>query len=231
MIAHEIKQWSAHQPDHIFEKDIRNDCKRSLKSKPDEGFTSIPVSTNEVKAAIKQMKAGKAAGIDGIYPDMIKHLGPRALLWLSTTFSHIVELSKYPPIWKEAKILAILNQENPPELPSSYRPISLLCCFFKLLERIVLTRLTPYLDPHIPTEQAGFRPGCDTTEQVLALTSFIEAGYEQKLQTGVVFIDLSAAYDTVWHDGLMYNYQNTSPVRKHCDYWTKSAEKELTTYV
>ena len=50
--------------------------------------------------------------------------------------------------------------------------------------------------------QAGFRPGRDTTEQVLALTSFVEDGFEKQLETGTVFY-LSAAYDTVWHNGLM----------------------------
>ena len=37
----------------------------------------------------------------------------------------------------------------------------------------------------------------------MALTSYIESGYENKKKTGVVFIDLTAAYDTVWHNGLM----------------------------
>ena len=59
------------------------------------------------------------------------------------------------------------------------------------------------LDPHIPMEQAGYRQGRSTTEQTLALTSYIETGFELKKKTGVVFIDLSAAYDTVWRDGLM----------------------------
>ena len=204
MIAKEIKQRSTHKSDHKFEKEIRKEYQRSYQSKPSDSFSSIPVSKEEVEVAIKYMKAGKAAGIDGIYPDMIKKLGPKAMQWLSIIFSEAVEYSKIPRIWKEAKILAILKPGKPPNIPSSYRPISLLCCFFKLLERIILTRITPTLDMHIPANQAGFRPGHDTTEQVLAITSFIESGYEQKLKTGVVFIDLSAAYDTVWHDGLMH---------------------------
>ena len=72
-------------------------------------------------------------------------------------------------------------------------------CTFKLLERIVLTRITPVVDPFIPQAQAGFRPQRNATEQVLALTSHIETGYEKKMKTGAIFIDLSAAYDTVSH--------------------------------
>ena len=52
----------------------------------------------------------------------------------------------------------------------------------------------------LPMQQADFSPGKNTTEQVLALTFFVEAGFEKRLKTGNV---LSAAYDTVWHNGLM----------------------------
>ena len=53
----------------------------------------------------------------------------------------------------------------------------------------------------IPSEQDGFRKHRNTTEQVLDLTINTESGYEQKLMTGAVFIDLPAAYETVWYDG------------------------------
>ena len=92
--------------------------------------------------------------------------------------------------------------------------LSLLFCLYKLLERIVLTRITLYIDPHIPVQQAGFRPQRGTTEQVLALTTHIESGYERKLKTGAVLIDLSAAYDTVWTGGLMLKLAKLIPCRK-----------------
>ena len=50
----------------------------------------------------------------------------------------------------------------------------------------------------VPVEQAGFRKGRDTTEQIVGLTSFIETGFEQMVKVGAVFVDLSSAYDTVW---------------------------------
>jgi hypothetical protein len=45
------------------------------------------------------------------------------------------------------------------------------------------------------------------TEQVLVLTSEIEVGFQRKLKPGVVFIDLTAAYDTLWRDGLINQIQ------------------------
>ena len=83
-------------------------------------------------------------------------------------------------------------------LTSDYRPISLLSCMYKLLERLIFNCIKPIIEAKIPKTQAGFRSNRTCTYQVLALASLIESGSQKKLKTGVVFLDLSAAYyDTV----------------------------------
>ena len=72
----------------------------------------------------------------------------------------------------------------------------------KLLERLLLSRLDPVIDPQLLTEQAGFRHGRSTTDQVTLLTDDIEAGFEHNHKVGVALVDLTAAYDTVWLRGL-----------------------------
>ena len=60
-------------------------------------------------------------------------------------------------------------------------------------------------------QQAGFRPGKSTTGQLLNLTQHIEDGYERGVVTGTVFVDLSAAYDTISHKLLLNKiYRMTS---------------------
>ena len=214
-VAKEIKQRGQHTPDHSFEKKMRKEYQNIFRSLPktDSVITS-PISEEDMSEAIKNIKNGNAAGIDGIYPDMITHLGPKAKEWLAIAMTDVIDKSRYPQEWKHARVIAILKPGKPATEPSSYRPISLLCCLYKLLERILLTRITPYVNPHIPIEQAGFRPQRSTTEQVLALTCYIEAGYERKEKTGAVLIDLSAAYDTVWTGGLMLKLAKIIPCRK-----------------
>ncbi|GFS09948.1 RNA-directed DNA polymerase from mobile element jockey-like [Elysia marginata] len=63
-------------------------------------------------------------------------------------------------------------------------------------------------------QQARFRPQRGTTEQVLAFTPHVEAGFEKKLKTGAILIDLSAVYDTVWTGGLMLKVTNLIPCKK-----------------
>ena len=46
-------------------------------------------------------------------------------------------------------------------------------------------------------DQAGFRHGHSNGDQVTALTTHIENGFEKRLKTGGVFLDLTAMYDTI----------------------------------
>ena len=86
--------------------------------------------------------------------------------------------------------------------PKSYRPIFLLCVPYKIFERLIYARVKPLIDPLLSKEQAGSRCGKSTVDQVVLLNQNIEDSFEAKKKTGAVFIDLTAAYDTVWHRGL-----------------------------
>jgi hypothetical protein len=74
----------------------------------------------------------------------------------------------------------------------------------KFLEKLIYNRISPIIEENLPIEQAGFRPNRNCCDQVLALISYIESGF----QNGVVFVDLTAAYDTVWKDGLIHKLYN-----------------------
>ena len=85
--------------------------------------------------------------------------------------------------------------------PKSYRLISLLCVPYKILERLIYARVEPLVDPLLPKEQAGFRHKKSTVDQVVLLTQNIKDSFEAK-KAGAIFINLTTAYDTVWHRGL-----------------------------
>ena len=161
-------------------------------------------TTDEIINALKATKAGKAAGPDGIFPDMLKNIVPAAIRWMQAFYDDVVTTANIPKIWRSANVIAIRKPGKPLDDPTGCRPISLLWCFYKLLERLQLTKLAPIFESVIPREQAGFRKKRNTCDQVLALTSYIESGFQKKLKTGAVqLIDLSAAYDTVLQAGLM----------------------------
>ena len=78
----------------------------------------------------------------------------------------------------------------------------MLCVPYKILERLIYVRVELIIDPLLPVEQAGFRRGRSTVDQAVLLTQDIEDWFEAKKKAGAVFVDLTAAYDTVWHRGL-----------------------------
>ena len=109
---------------------------------------------------------------------------------------------KIPKIWRRALVVAIPKPTKPLGEPKSYRPISLLCVPYKILERLIYARVEPLVDPLLPKEQAGFRRGKSTVDQVVVLTQNIKDSFEATKKASAVFVYLTAVYDTVWHRGL-----------------------------
>ena len=82
---------------------------------------------------------------------------------------------------------------------------------FKILERVILSRITPYVEKCLADFQAGFRAGRSTTDQVLQLCSIIVNGFQLKQKTAVALVALTAVCDTVWHQGLRLKLLRTIP--------------------
>ena len=69
-----------------------------------------------------------------------------------------------------------------------------------------MARLDPVVDFQLPDEQAGFRRGHRTIQQIIKLISNIEDSFERGNKAGVILVDLTAEYDTVWHQKLILKF-------------------------
>ena len=67
--------------------------------------------------------------------------------------------NKIPKIWRQSKIVAILNPGKDSVIPKNYRQISLLCHTYKLYERLILNRVSLLLEQHLIKEQAASATG------------------------------------------------------------------------
>lgn len=92
-----------------------------------------------------------------------------------------------------------------------YRSISFLSHLYKLLERVLFSRIDDAVVEKLPFTQACFPKGRSITDQVLRLVNDIEAAFQKKEEYGAVFMDLNAAYDAVWHRGLYLKLLKTLP--------------------
>ena len=157
--------------------------------------------SQEFDAALKHRKPGKAPGLDSIFPKLITHAGAALKFWLRGFLSSCLLHLEIPKVWKRALLAAIPKPKKPVEDTESYHLI-LLCVPYKILERLIHTRFESIVDLLLSRKQAGFRRGCLTVDQTVLLTQNIEDSFEAKKKGGAVFVDLIAAYDTVWHRGL-----------------------------
>ena len=159
-------------------------------------------SQREFTAALQHLKPGKAPGPDSIFAKLILHARAALKSWLRDFLSSCLRRLKIPKIWRRELVVVIPKPAKPVGDTKSYQPISMICVPYKILERLIYARVELLIDPLLPKEQAGFRCGKSTVDQVVPLTQNIKDSFEAKKKAGAVFVDLTAAYDTVWHRGL-----------------------------
>ncbi|KAL1448639.1 hypothetical protein WDU94_001908 [Cyamophila willieti] len=174
----------------------------------------VPFTLSELLLAVKEMKNNKAAGPDDVRTEQIKRFGPATNQWIVDLFNNIMNSMRLPKLWRKSHVIALLKPGKEPTEPKNYRPISLLCHLFKVMERMVLNRILPEIDEKLIPQQSGFRPGRSCCGQILNLTQHIEDGFERKQVSGVALVDLTAAYDTVNHKRLVSKiYQTTKDAK------------------
>ena len=126
---------------------------------PDAVNISDNFSQREFAAALQHLKPGKAPGPDSICPELILHAGAALKSWLRDFLSSCLGRLKIPKIWRRALVVAIPKPAKPVGDPKSYRPISLLCVPYKILERLIYARVEPLIDPLLPKDRLGSDAG------------------------------------------------------------------------
>jgi exonuclease III len=155
----------------------------------------LPISVDETRMALNQMKTGKAAGGSGMTTEMLKALGAGGLKWLTDIFNQTWEEGSMPEDWKVGIIIPVYKGKGDPLECSSYRPIKLLEHAMKLLEKVIEIRLRGLVN--IDEMQRGFMPGRNTTDAIFTLRTMIEKHLEKNKELWAAFVDLEKAYDRV----------------------------------
>ena len=138
---------------------------------------------------------------------MIKLSDASLVTPLKIIFTNCLRYGVFPEIWKRANVVPI-HKKNEKNLKSNYRPISLLPIFGKMLEKLVYDSLYSHLVSCelLNPNQSGFRPGDSTVNQLISITHNIFEAFDcnPALDVRSVYLDISKAFDRVWHDGLIY---------------------------
>ena len=105
---------------------------------------------------------------------------------------------------KTAKVIPLFKTGSKTEL-SNYRPISLLSCLSKVMEKLIYSRLMNYLNKNsiLHPNQYGFRSGLSTSHALLDVVTTTYDNINKMLYTLLIFIDYKKAFDTVCHEILL----------------------------
>ena len=160
---------------HTFSRETRV-VTRDTKRKPLERARKF--TADLVKEAIKSCRNNKAFVPNKLSIFHLKHLGPRAIEYITLLFKLSVTTCQIPSIWKSSLITPIPKPGKDTTQGTSYRSISLLYSAAKVLEFLLLPTINKYLLP--AQDQHGYRPEHSTTSALLQLTTNIAMGFNQR---------------------------------------------------
>ncbi len=182
------------------------------------------IRREEVVEAIRHTASFKAHGPDEIHNLFLKNGGNTLIDSLVFLFNWSLRLGYMPSCWKRWNIVPIPKPDRDHSVCKNHRPIALLSCAGKLLERIVARRVAWFVREHklISPRQAGFQQWHNTYELLLRLTETIAHSFKCNSVTYAVFLDISSAYDSVWRDGLRYKLREQYGMKGRLFWWIDS---------
>ena len=147
----------------------------------------------------RSLDQNKAHGYDEISIRMIKLCASSISKPLHPIFRNCLETESFPKGWKKSNIIPVHEKVDK-------RKSGKVCG--KVFEKIIFNSLFVYLNNYnlLNSNQSGFRPGDSCVNQLISISHDIYKAFDANpsLEVRGVFLDLSKAFDKVWHDGLLY---------------------------
>ena len=149
----------------------------------------------------------KSSGTDGIGPKLLK-VGAIALyIPLHHLFKLCLSKCSIPSEWKIHRIIPIFKAGDKTSV-QNYRPISLLCCVSKVLERLIFTKISDFVTQQISPSQFVFLRGHSSVQQLLKFLSLVIDSLDNSLQCDAIYLDFKKAFDSVPHQELLFKLRS-----------------------
>jgi hypothetical protein len=168
-----------------------------------EPILAVSISPDEMQIAISALSSQKATGEDQVAAELLKALNERNVKLLTAAFNKFIKTSDIPVRWKHTRIWTIHKGGDTTKL-HNYRPISLCQTTYKLLTKIIQTRLLQSVEEsNIFSEtQTGFRKGFSPHDNVITLNCIKEEAAFREKHLHCLKLDLAKAFDSIPHKSI-----------------------------
>ena len=201
--------------DNQFEREVDININSYLNSNyvQDNPELSKPFTIHELEIIVQKMKKRKAPSVDNIVNEHIMYGGECILDYLQVLFNKMIEYEYSPSIFDVGVIVPILKPGKSKQIPSNYRPITLLSVIYKMFEGIIKERLAQWYKQNGSTfpnsQQNGYQENLGSITASFDLQETILHNREHGSDTYAAFLDARSAFDRVWHNGLFHKLITT----------------------
>ena len=118
--------------------------------------------------------------------------------------------SCFPDCWKVSYVVPVFKSVGERSTAKNYRPVSLLSVFSKVFEKLVNNRIVDHLEKCglFSDFQYGFRSSRSTADLLTVVSDRIASAFNRSGVTRAVALDISMAFDRVWHPGLLHKLKS-----------------------
>ena len=164
-----------------------------------------------VKKVITNLDSSKASGPDCILPVVVlKNCEPELSYILAKLFNNCLKESCFPDCRKVSSVVPVFKNVGERSTAKNYRPVSLLSVVSKVFEKLVNNRIVDYLEKCglFSDFQYGFRSSRSTADLLTVVSDRIARAFNRSGATRAVALDISKAFDRVWHAGLLHKLKS-----------------------
>ena len=167
--------------------------------------TFHPFTVKELEGYLKDTSNTSTPGFSGQSWGILKLVWPRVKDHVAVLANACMLVGHHPSSWHKAMVVVIPKPNHEDYLQAkNYRPISLLECFSKLLEKAVSKRMLYDIDAHrlIPTTQFGTRAFSCTLDAGLTLLHDVNVAHRGGFHCAALMFDIKGFFDNVHKDRL-----------------------------
>lgn len=160
------------------------------------------ISAAVIDRAIKRMRSGKAPGPDGFPIEFFKKFSDKLIPLLRNVYAEALERETLPPTMTQATISVLLKKGKDPLKCESYRPVSLLCCDYKILTKVLASRLESVIHTVVHPDQTGFIKGRQLFSNVRRLFNILYSPEKSPSAEVLLSLDAHKAFDRIEYEYL-----------------------------